>query len=113
MRFGPQPNRFGPVERGRYELVITAPDKKTIEQPWKSTVWNCTVYRKLRPQDGAPASVLTKSQPFYRHWAFFTAVGGGAVLGGTIAAISMSNRDSSSSSSGTSTPNGDVLITLP
>ncbi len=114
MRFGPQANyRFGPVERGRYELLITAPDKKTIEQPVEVPLSGTALYRaKLRPQDGAAPSVIAKSQPFYRHWAFFTAVGGGAVLGGTIAAIAMANSDSSSST-GTSTPNGDVLITLP
>ena len=114
MRFGPQPTyRFGPVERGRYELVISAPDKKTIEQTVEVPLSGTALYRaRLRPQEGAPPSILTKAQPFYRHWAFYTAVGGVAALGGTVAAISMANGNKSSSN-GTVTPTGDVTINLP
>ena len=114
MRFGPQANyRFGAVERGRYELLITAPDKKTIEQPVEVPLSGTALYRaKLRPQAGAAPSMIAKTQPFYRHWAFFTAVGGSALVGGTIAAIAMANSDAPSSS-GKYTPNGDVLIKLP
>jgi len=114
MRFGPQPTyRFGPVERGRYALVVTAPDKKTIEQTVEVPLTGTALYRaRLRPQDGVPPSVLNKSQPFYRHWAFYTAVGGAAALGGTVAALALSNSNNSSST-GATTPTGDVTIILP
>jgi len=114
MRFGPQANyRFGPVERGRYELIISAPDKKTIEQTVEVPLSGTAMYRaRLRPQEGAPASTLSKSQPFYRHWAFYTAVGGAAALGGAVAAISLAGANNSSST-GTPTPTGDVTINLP
>ena len=114
MRFGPQPSyRFGPVERGRYELVISAPDKKTIEQTVEVPLSGTALYRaRLRPQDGAPPSILNKAQPFYRHWVFYTAVGSAAAIGGAVAAISMTGG-SQSSSSGTNTPTGDVTINLP
>ena len=115
MRFGPQATyRFGPVERGRYELVITAPDKKTIEQTVEVPLSGTALYSaRLRPQDGVPPSVLNKSQPFYRHWVFYTAIGSAAALSGTVAAIAMSNNSNKSASTGKTTPNGDVMINLP
>ncbi len=114
MRFGPQANyRFGPVERGRYALVITAPDKKPIEQTVEVPISGTALYNaRLRPQDGVPPSVLNKSQPFYRHWLFYTAVGSAAALTGTVAAIAISSSNKNTST-GKSTPNGDVLINLP
>jgi hypothetical protein len=114
MRFGPQPNyRFGPVERGRYALVISAPDQKTIEQTVEVPISGTALYRaRLRAQDGVPPSVLSKGQPFYRHWLFYTAVGSAAALTGTVAAIAISNSNKTTPS-GPTTPNGDVLINLP
>lgn len=114
MRFGPQATyKFGPVERGRYALVINAPDKKVIEQTVEVPVSGTALYQaRLRPQDGVPPSVLNRSQPFYRHWLFYTAVGSAAAITGTVAAITISNSNKNTST-GKSTPNGDVLINLP
>jgi len=114
IRFGPQSNyRFGPVERGRYALVIEAPGQKTIEQTVEVPISGTALYRaRLRHKDGVPPSVLSKGQPFYRHWLFYTAVGGAAALTGTVAAIAISSGNNNTSSDPT-TPNGDVLINLP
>jgi hypothetical protein len=114
MQFGPQANyRFGPVERGRYALVINAPDTKTIEQTVEVPISGTALYRaRMRPQDGAPPSVLSKGQPFYRHWLFYTAVGSAAALTGTVVAITISNSNKTKSS-GQSVPNGDAEINLP
>lgn len=113
MQFGGQSKyNFGRVERGRYSLVISAVDKKTIEQTVEVPVKGSAVYRaKLRPKNGDAPSVLTKGQPFHRHWLFYTAVGGGLAAFGTAAAVATLGRDSGTTTQ--SSPTGDILITMP
>ena len=113
MQFGGQSTyRFGPVERGRYALIISAEDRKTIEQTVEVPIKGTALYRaKLKPKGGEPASVLTKGQPFYKHWLFYTAIGGTLAASGAIAAITLSSDGGSTSSS--TSPAGDILITLP
>ena len=113
MQFGGQSTyRFGPVERGRYALVISAEDRKTIEQTVEVPIKGTALYRaRLKPKSGAAASVLTKGKPFYKHWLFYTAVGGTLAAGGAVAAIATASK-------GTTTTNapdskGFILFTLP
>ena len=112
MQFGGQSTyRFGPVERGRYALVISAEDRKTIEQTVEVPIKGTALYRaKLRPKGGEAPSVLAKGQPFYKHWLFYTAVGGIAASG-AIAAITLGGGGDSTSTP--TSPAGDILITLP
>jgi hypothetical protein len=112
MKFGGQSSyRFGPVERGRYALVISAEDKKIIEQTVEVPIKGTALYRaKLRPKGGNAPSVLTKGTPFYKHWLFYTAVGGTLAAGGAIAAIAATSGGSTTIQS---SPAGDILITLP
>lgn len=112
MTFGGQSSyRFGPVERGRYALVISAEDKKTIEQTVEVPIKGTALYRaKLRPKSGDAASILTKGKPFYKHWLFYTAVGGTLAAGGAVAAISLTQGGGTTVQS---SPAGDILIKLP
>ena len=112
MTFGGQSSyRFGPVERGRYALVISAEDKKTIEQTVEVPIKGTALYRaKLRPKSGDAASILTKGKPFYKHWLFYTAVGGTLAAGGAVAALTLANGGGNTV---TTSPAGDILIRLP
>lgn len=111
MEFGPESSfRFGPVERGRYSLIISAPDRKTIEKSIDVPVTGTAIYRAtLKPKGQPKASTLVKTQPFYRHWLFYTAIGSAAAVG-TTTAILLSSKGGGSSDS---IPNGDILIKLP
>ena len=113
MEFGGQSAyRFGPVERGRYALVISAEDKKTIEQTVEVPVKGTALYRaRLRPKGGEAASVLTKGQPFYKHWLFYTAVGSSLAAGGVAAAL-FATRDNGDGP-GKTTDSADILLKLP
>ena len=113
MQFGGQSTyRFGQVERGRYSLVISAADKKTIEQTVEVPVKGSALYRaKLRPKGGDAPSILTKGQPLHRHWLFYTAVGGGLAAVGTVAALAILSGDSGGTTQ--SSPTGDILIKMP
>jgi hypothetical protein len=55
--------------------------------------------------------VLTKGTPFYKHWLFYTAVGGTLAAGGAIAAIATASKDTTT----TDVPDskGFILFTLP
>jgi len=113
MQFGGQSKyNFGRVERGRYSLVISAADKKTIEQTVEVPIKGSAQYRaKLRPKSGDAPSILTKGQPFHSHWLFYTAVGGGLAAVGSVAAIALLSGDSSETTQ--SSPTGDILIKMP
>lgn len=111
MEFGPESSfRFGPVERGRYTLIISAPDRKTIEKSIDVPVTGTAIYKaNLKPTGQPKASTLVKTQPFYRHWLFYTAIGTAAAAGTTTAILLASKGGGSSDS----IPNGDILIKLP
>jgi hypothetical protein len=111
MALGPQANySFGPVERGRYQLVVSAPGMKTIDQTVEVPISGSAVYRaRLRPKDGTSPSVLAKGQPFYKHWGFYTAIGS-AVLAGTAAALLSTSGGGGATQT---SPTGDILVSLP
>jgi hypothetical protein len=104
--------RFGRVERGRYSLVISAADKKTIEQTVEVPLKGSALYRaKLRPKGGDAPSILTKGQPLHRHWLFYTAVGGGIAALGTVVALTQLNKGSGGTTQ--SGQKANILITMP
>jgi hypothetical protein len=109
MKIGPQSKfRLGLVERGRYQVQITAPGKKTIEHSLLVPPSGTALYRaKLRPQAGAAPSTLTKTPPFYQHWIFWTAIGAATTTATTMAVISYQ------AGAPVATPPGDILVTLP
>jgi len=109
MTLGPQgAYRFGKVERGRYQIRITAPDKKPIEQSLLVPPHGTALYRaKLRPASGARPSVLRKNPPFYKHPIFLSAIGVATASVTTMAVINFR------SAAPVATPPGDVLVTLP
>lgn len=111
MKLGPDANyKFGAVERGRYQLIVTAPGMKTIDQTVEVPRKGSAHYRaRLRPKDSAPPSVLTKVQPFYKHWIFYTAVGSAVVASATAVALSASKGGGAAQTS----PSGDILVSLP
>lgn len=109
MKMGPQSTyRFGEVERGRYQVRITAPDKKAIEQSLLVPPNGTALYRaKLRPKQGAAPSALIKRPPFYQHWLFWTAIGAAT---STATAMAVINYQAGAP---VATPPGDILVTLP
>jgi hypothetical protein len=109
MTLGPRSAyRFGPVERGRYEIHITAPGKKPIEQNIQVPVSGTALYRaRLRPREGQAASTLHKNPPFYQHWLFWSGVSAG-VAGVTTGVILSFQKPTT-----TPAPSGDLLVNLP
>jgi len=109
MALGPQAAfRFGPVERGRYQVNIMAPGKKPIEQSIQVPVTGTALYRaRLRPREGQAPSTLRKNPPFYQHWLFWSSVGVG-VTGITTGMIVGLQKGKS-----TAAPGGDMLVNLP
>jgi hypothetical protein len=100
--------RFGPVERGRYQITVAAPGKKTIEQNVQVPVTGTALYRaRLRPRSGAAPSTLQKNPPFYQHWVFWSSVGVG------VAGITTGLIIGLQSPSTTAAPGGDLLVNLP
>ena len=87
-------------------------DKKTIEQTIEVPLKGSAYYRaKLRPKGGDAPSILTKGQPFHRHWLFYTAVGSSLAAFGTVAALAYLGKDSGETTQ--SSPTGDILMTMP
>ena len=111
MKLGPAASyKFGPVERGRYHLVVSAPGMKTIDQTVEVPIKGSAIYRaKLRPKDGSAPSLLAKGRPFYKHWAFYSALGSAVLAGSVAAAMSASGGSTTTQTS----PSGDILVSLP
>ena len=109
MKMGPQRTyRFGEVERGRYQVRITAPGKKAIDQSLLVPPRGTALYRaKLRPKDGAAPSALIKRPPFYQHWLFWSAIGAVTTTATTMAVLNYQ------AGAPVATPPGDILVTLP
>ncbi len=109
MNLGPRAAyRFGPVERGRYQVHIEAPGKKPIDQSLQVPVSGTALYRaRLRPKTGAAASTMSKNPPFYQHWLFWSGVGVG-VAGVTTGVIISLQKPKTKTA-----PGGDLLVNLP
>ena len=109
MKMGPQRTyRFGEVERGRYQVRITAPGKKAIDQSLLVPPRGTALYRaKLRPKEGAAPSALIKRPPFYQHWLFWSAIGAVTTTATTMAILDYR------AGAPVATPPGDILVTLP
>jgi len=109
MEFGPKSKyHLGPMERGRYQVRITAPGKKSIEQSLLVPATGTALYRaKLRPKEGARPSIIKKTPPFYQHWLFWTGIG--AVTTGVTTVMVLNFQ----AGAPVAAPPGDVLVTLP
>lgn len=109
MALGPRAAyRFGPVERGRYQVHIMAPGRKPIEQSIQVPVSGTALYRaRLRPKNGQAASTLRKNPPFYQHWVFWSSIGAGVAGVTTAMVIGLPGTES------TPAPSGDLLVNLP
>jgi hypothetical protein len=109
VKMGPKSSfRMGKVERGRYQIEIAAPGKKTIEQSLLVPARGTALYRaKLRPKAGAAPSTLTKRPPFYQHWLFYTVVGAATTSATTMAIINYR------AGAPIAAPPGDILVTMP
>jgi hypothetical protein len=109
MELGPKATyRFGAVERGRYQVRITAPGKKSIEQSLLVPPQGTALYRAvMRPKKGARPSMLKRNPPFYKHWLFLGSVSAATAGLATVAVLNFR------SAAPVAAPGGDVLVTLP
>ena len=73
---GKETNRFPKLEKGKYEVEIQAPNKKTAMSCILVPNRGFARFRgSLKSADSRGRSTIKRIKPFYAHWAFWTAVG--------------------------------------
>jgi len=100
--------RIDALNRGRYTMVVSAPDHEPAEAritvPAKGkVVWKA----KLRPPGAKGGSSLAEVKPLFERWTFWAGIGGGTVAAGTATLVVLRSIQPEP------IPEGDVIVTLP
>ncbi len=100
--------RIDALNRGRYTLVVSAPDHEPAEAritvPAKGKlVWKA----KLKPAGSKGGSDLSEVKPLFNRWTFWAGVGGGTVAAGTAALVVLKAIQPEP------IPEGDLIVTPP
>ncbi len=95
------------LERGTYELQVSATGHETLTQEIDVPPVGGIVYKAQLAAAGAGASTLTEAKPVLARWTTWAAVGGGVVVVGAAAAIVVV------ATAPEAPPSGDVVVPLP
>ena len=96
------------LERGRYNIEVRAPNRKTLDSQVKVPLTGSAIYKvKLADEATRDTTRLLQLKPFYQRWTFWTIMGisgaGTGIIGTVVYNASLPDP----------VADGDVLVTFP